>query len=488
MLQIKSIKIMKSKKIALLVITVTFALFANLLKGQTYNIKVQIKELADSTLILGHYYTDKQFADDTLVLNNRGIGTFAGDSLLKEGLYFVLLPSGGFFEVFIDQDQDFQISSTLGKSAEDVQKNLSFKGSEINAFNLEHQKFMMQKSNQAKNINVRLKAAKTEEEKTALKDSMQILTKEVKSKMQGIIDTHPKSLLAKIMGCVKEIEVPDFPRDENGNIIDSMFQYNYHKKHYLDYVDFEDERLLLTPYYNRKIDNYLERIIIPAPDSLVHETKMIIDKTLKNEEMFKYTLQMIFNKYANSNIMGMEKVIVTLADEYYLNGLAPWADSAWMAKLKTRVMEIRPTLLGLPARNLTLYKPNGETFNIYDQEAEFTVLFFFEPHCGHCKKTTPILKEFSEEYWEKGVHVISIYTQYEKEEWENFIKEKELEENWLNGWDPYRQTNFRYYYDIKSTPMIYLLDKDKRIIGKRLDVETLKKMIDNEIRIRDMKK
>ena len=109
------------------------------------------------------------------------------------------------------------------------------------------------------------------------------------------------------------------------------------------------------------------------------------------------------------------------------------------------------------------------------------VLFFYEPGCGHCKKATPKLKQLADKYWEKGVEVLGVYTQFKKEEWLEFIKEQGLE-NWINAWDPYNQSHFRTNYDVRSTPSIYLLDKNKNIIGKRIDVETLEQMLDDEFK------
>jgi hypothetical protein len=77
---------------------------------------------------------------------------------------------------------------------------------------------------------------------------------------------------------------------------------------------------------------------------------------------------------------------------------------------------------------------------------------------------------------ELDVQVLAIYTQLEREPWEKFIEDKELFD-WINAYDKYYFTNFRNNYDIYSTPTIYLLNKDKKIIGKRLAVEQIEKMI-----------
>lgn len=179
--------------------------------------------------------------------------------------------------------------------------------------------------------------------------------------------------------------------------------------------------------------------------------------------------------------MGMDKTFVFFAENYYLNGNAPWADPDWLKKVEERVREIKPNLIGTKAKDIRLMDPNDQFLSMYMINAEYLILFFYEPTCGHCKKTTPVMKKLSEKYWEKGVEVLGIYTQFDKEEWTNYIASQHLD-NWHNGWDPYNQSQFRLNYDIRSTPSIYLLDKNKNILGKRIDVETLELMLQNEFK------
>ena len=75
----------------------------------------------------------------------------------------------------------------------------------------------------------------------------------------------------------------------------------------------------------------------------------------------------------------------------------------------------------------------------------------------------------------------------DKKEWGDFIEKQGLE-NWINAWDPYNQSGFRLFYDIRSTPSIYLLDRGKKIIAKRIDVETLEKVLEDEYARKDKNK
>lgn len=460
------------------IISAIFIGFCSVSFSQGYQIKVHIANLPDSTIFLGYYYGDKQYVHDTIALDKKGHGVFKGDKALERGMYFVFLPDKSFFEVVIDKDQNFSLSTKFTGKPDDLIKYLKSEGCTDYQIYIDYQLFMQDKNTAALRIRDKMPAADNKTKKI-LKDSMEILHNQVKSNWDMIENKYPGSLLASILKINKDIDIPEPPRDQNGNITDSAFQYRYYKTHYFDNIDFADERLLRTSFFHSKIDRYFEKLIIPAPDTVIKESAFVLEKARANNEVFKYTLQLIFNKYNNSNIMGMDKAFVFLAENYYLNGLAPWADSAWLVKVENRVKEIKPNLVGNTAPEIKVVSDKNMYVSLHQLKAEYVVLFFYEPDCGHCRKTTPKMLELSQKYWEKGVEVIGFYTQGDQPEWEKFIKEQKLE-HWINVWDPYNQSHFRDKYDIRATPSIYLVNKDKKIIGKRIDVETLEKILEDE--------
>ncbi len=461
-----------------------FTCLTAMLKAQGYEIKVQIENIPDSTIYLGYYFGDKQYVKDTIKLDHKGRGTFKGPEELGKGMYFVLVPGNMIFEVIVDKVQKFSLSTKYTGDATDLTRYLKATGCPDMDVYINYQLFMMDKGQKAVDLRKRLAQAKNEEAKKPLNDSLELLHSQVKAKWDDIEKNHPNNLVAAILKINKEIEIPDFPRDENGNVLDSAFQYKYYKQHYFDYIDFHDPRLIRTQFFHPKIDRYFEKMILQAPDTVIKESKIMLDKATGTEDTYKYLLQMIFNKYNNSEIMGMDKVLVFFAENYYLNGKAPWADTAWLRKLEERVKEIKPNIIGNKAVELLLYKSDDTPVSLYHINAEYLVLFFYEPSCGHCKKATPIMKKLADKYWGKGVEVLGVYTQTDKNEWLKFIEEQGLE-NWINVWDPYNQSGFRYYYDVKSTPTIYVLDKKKMIIAKRIDVETVDKILEEEFKLKE---
>ena len=54
--------------------------------------------------------------------------------------------------------------------------------------------------------------------------------------------------------------------------------------------------------------------------------------------------------------------------------------------------------------------------------------------------------------------------------WLDFVLEHNMQK-WTNVWEPFGYSHYRDKYDISSSPVLYLLDKDKKIIAKRISYE-----------------
>lgn len=67
------------------------------------------------------------------------------------------------------------------------------------------------------------------------------------------------------------------------------------------------------------------------------------------------------------------------------------------------------------------------------------------------------------------------------DKWRKYIRENHLD--WINVADPKTQNNFRHEFDITTTPQIFILDKDKRIIAKKIDEDTMEKILSKELGI-----
>jgi peroxiredoxin len=235
---------------------------------------------------------------------------------------------------------------------------------------------------------------------------------------------------------------------------------------------YEDE--LYESVWN-ELETYFEKTIAQIPDSINKECDMVIKKARANSEIFKYTLVTLLNKYAASKIMGMDAVYVHLVDNYYAKGDAPWVDTTTLAKMKMEANKKRNLLIGKIAPNLYLPDTtNMRSVNMYDIKSKYTLLVFWDPDCGHCKKEIPQLAQVYPKLKPLGVTIYSIATiaEEERDHWKEFIRVNGLD--FINVAD---YLGYRTLYDISSTPVIYILDANKKIIAKRIGVDQLEDFI-----------
>ena len=269
-----------------------------------------------------------------------------------------------------------------------------------------------------------------------------------------------------------EPQVPPAPTNA-----DSLYAFRYYRSHFLDNVDFQDSRLLRTPVLFNKANTYVENLTYKIPDSIKVSIDHIIEKTRGNEENFQFFVVHFLNKYAQSKIMGMDEVYVHMVETYYMTGEATWTDSAQVAKMTERALAISPTIIGKKAPNLTMQDVDGKWQTLYNVDADFTILFFWSYDCGHCQKEAPKLAEFYQKYKSKGVELFTVSINGDRDEWKEALEKYKLEG--ISVEDHYRKSGFDKIYDVRSTPRLFVLDKDKVIRAKHLAVDQLEEALEH---------
>lgn len=436
--------------------------------SQGHTIKAVIHNQKDSIAFLGHHFSNQKYVDDTARIIN-GIATFTGENKLTEGIYFYYSPTV-YFELLIGE-QNFTIEGT----APDVVATAKFIGSPINEGFYEMQKYTSKRRKEGKFLQNKIDSAATSEQKAELRMELARLNEEVKTLQIRLQEKYPGSLLDRLIRVMQTPVVPPVPDG-----VDSIwFKYSYYRDHFWDGISIADPGLLRSPMLSNKIMDYLDNVIIQQADSVIIAVDQLIQDSKSNDEAFRYLLITLTNKYESSPVMGFDKVFVHLVDQYYLTNQASWTDTETIKKLKERAASIRPNFIGNPAPAFTLQDTLGIDFSLYDIQADYTILYFYDPDCGHCKKATPILYEAYPELNAKGVEVLAICATTDSKRWHKFIVEYDLD--WLNLADMESKTNIKYYYDVRTFPTVYILDKDKKILIKKIASEDIPQIIDQLI-------
>lgn len=442
-----------------------------------YEIPVTISGLQDSAIFLAYHMGDKQYIKDTIKLDSKGSAVFSGEETLPQGIYMIVLPGKKYFEVLMSSDQHFSVNCNYT----DYFNTLKFSGSDENSAFIVYQKQWVGMQKKANEIVKRLQNYRQNTDSLRILSEMQKRQEDsMKSYLHSVIKENNGNLLSVLVKAMLPVEVPTISVPQGSKNPDStkwVLNYQYNKDHFFDNIDINDERLLRTPILQARLNAFFTNVVIQSPDSISKEIDKIIGKVKDNYKVFQFISVYLFNHFRESEIMGHDAIVVKLADEIYLTGKADWVSKDFKDDLKKQVDRIRPNLIGVKAHDLVMNSYKGVFVSLYDIEKDFTILYFWEPDCGHCAEATPKLKALYDKVRNQGVEVFSVCTTGEKAKWEKYIEEYKLD--WINGWDPERRTNFGYYYNVESTPMIYILDRNKTIIAKKLSVDDIGSFIDN---------
>ncbi|MEO1263035.1 MAG: redoxin domain-containing protein [Bacteroidota bacterium] len=458
-----------------------------------YQIKLKIDGFEEGELYLGYFYGDKQYLKDTAYVEADGRYYFEGNENLKPGVYMVVLPPDNkFIQLLVDENEQwFSVETKL----EGLESNIKIEGSPDNQRFYDYLNFLGSKRPAADDLKQKIASTDDEKKKIKYENQLKQIDDAVYKYQNDILTNYPTSLTAAIIKSNKPVDIPEFEGTDQEK---QRLSFYYMRDHWFDNTDMADPRMVRTPFLFKKIQHYVEKMTVQHPDSLKIAVDNVLEEAGPAEETFKYYLIHFLNEYAKSKLVGMDAVYVHLANKYYKTGRAPWTDEEQLDKILENAKKLEPLLIGKVAPNIQMEFQDGSPIQLHDFKSRLTVLFFWDPECGHCKKSMPEMVDFAKQYKEKGVSVFAVCTRlitrddegkFSMEEvnkcW-TFIEEKEMDVFW-NSVDPYHRSRYKTIYDIRSTPQVYVLDEDKTILSKRIGADQLPEVIDHILKVQENK-
>ncbi len=467
---------MKSK---LAILFLFFIIMNYGVKAQSgYNIKFRINGLKDTTCLVAYYYSNGTYIKDTLKVDGSGRCDYKAPADLPKGLYVLVITDKIFFDFVINNDHKFSMETTPS----DPINKMEIKDSPENDLFYKYLRYNREKFDQVQELDKKSKlVADQKDSLKILSEKVSLINKDLIAFKLGIVAKYPNSFTALMINAMKEPEVPEIPILPNGRP-DSTFGYRYYKAHFWDGTDFTDDRLLRTPVFHNKLKKYFETIVVQNPDSVIREVDIFIEKARPNPEMFKYLVWFTTYKYENPEYMGFDKVFVHIVDTYYVTGQTTWITPTVNENIIKKANKIRPLLIGKIAPNMIMQDTSLKLVSMHNVTADFLLLLFWDPDCGHCEKEIPILREFYEQNKVKyGFEIFAVCSDTSLVKWKNSIKKKNMP--WINVDGPRTLTgDYHEQYDIISTPVIYLLDRKKEIIAKRIPADKVGSFIENYLK------
>ncbi|SDE34124.1 Peroxiredoxin [Dyadobacter soli] len=430
--------------------------------AQGYRIEATIKGMGDSSFVIGHYNRNATLfvPKDTAKADATGKVVFEGKTALPGGLYVILFPGNQKMIELIYSGKETNFS--LEADTADVNTSIKITGSKENDLFYGYRKELAKGSKEIEALG-KQSTPEAQARIRTIQEGFGTYRKKLLSENTG-------SFTAQLLKMSADPEIPAAPKLANGKT-DSMWVFNYYKAHYWDAFDFSDPRIVNTPFLEPKMERYFKNLVVQVPDSIIKDADLIVKKVSANKDLKSWTVFYITNQYENPKTVGTEAVWVHMANKYYLSGEMGVGEDV-KKRVAEKVATMKDLLVNKTFPALTLTDPAGKKVSVQAIDANYTVLFFFAPSCGHCKEASPVLKAFYDKNKANGIKVMAISTEHNVEEWKTFVKTYHLE-GLLNGYDALNQIDFNRKFDVVTTPTIYILDKNKKIIARKMPVEQI---------------
>ena len=411
---------------------------------------------------------------------SRGIAIFKGTRKLPGGVYTIFFPGKRLRSDFlVDKEQVISIKA----DTTDLLNKFIVTGSKENILFVQYQKYTSFKGKFMETERVAYTQSKTKADSNLHENKYNQYQNELTAYRNSIIKQHPKSMLAMLLNAMKE---PELPIRKPLTQKDSLTNYYYYKQHYWDGITFMDDRVIRTPFFMPRLERYYREVIVQSADSIIKDIdyKLLLART--SPEMYKLLLNWLTDEYINPKYMGQDAIFVHLFEKYHSKGLTSWLNEKQMETISRRAYMLMSNLIGEKAADLEMIDTAGKPTPLYGVDADYTVLIFWDPNCGHCKVEIPKVDSVYRASWKS--HDLKIYAVLSEDARADWIKY--INSNNLTDWIHVRQTKemeqadyaaqkagFRQLYDVTITPRLYLLDKEKRIIAKGLSWEQLNDLL-----------
>lgn len=437
------------------------------LTAQTYDITFRVKGAANEKAIVGYYFMDNKYVQDSVFFNAEGIAHFRPQKEVPPGVYLMVFPfmDNRYFE-FILKEPKFTMQTDTADFVHSMFSPESMENSvfyEDIRYNIAHEK-EMQLLKDALSF-----APEGSADHLALSEKMDGMRSERKVFRANLVQNYPDLLYSKMLKMMEDVVAPEPDETQKQ---DSLYRFKYLRDNYFAHVDFNEQGLCRTPVMYSILTGYFGGYVYPHQDSIIKVVDSLIARFNTSPLMYETVLKTYMRFFSTSTMMIHEPVYVHLSREYFLKGKAPWADSAGLERLEKRIKEILPSMLLSPAPDLFILDTLNRQFSLsqvfMQERPDYLIIAFWNSDCSHCKVEMPeFIKDYKDSISTLPIKVVllSIGTDKELDKVKKFLIDTG-HDGILSGYDP--TGSYRFAYDVYATPMISIIDKNGIIVAKRI--------------------
>ena len=339
------------------------------------------------------------------------------------GIYMLLNNSKEIeFEFLMDDAQQFKIEPNTITPAKtkiyNSQQNIDFKDFTF---------FLESKRSQIKLLQESIKTSDNSKEKYDVQKEIKSVEIEIENYKQNYSLSHSNTLTL-LFKLTQPID--DFSSlAKNKKLRTKKDSVLYLKNNYFKGIDFKDSRLLRNPFLEQKLTTYFDVFVPKTVDSITEEITRILDEAnFPESETFKYISLRFMVIYITPKQMGHDNIFLNLYNTYFKNQTYEWLPLTQKELFDSKARLLENNQIGSKAKELFMNSMDNNPLYLYDLSADYIVLVFWDPTCGHCQTEIPRINRLHKNEWKNfnhSIYAVNINKEV-KTEWEKTLTHKSI--------------------------------------------------------------
>ena len=224
----------------------------------------------------------------------------------------------------------------------------------------------------------------------------------------------------------------------------------------------EKNKILVTQYEQANVDRNkikINEILKDAEKLDIERKELMITYAKENPGSYAAAWQLAVAFDADADPILLASAYNSLSEKI--------KSSKYGNQLKESFVLSKKAPVGAMAPEFALNDVNGKPIALSSYKGKYTLVEFWSSNCARCRLESPNIIKAYNTYKAKGFDVLGVSLDNKKENWEKAIKEDKLpwtQVSDLEGWE----SKPAALYGIKFIPMNFLLDKDGKIMAKKL--------------------
>ncbi|MDI6804728.1 MAG: TlpA disulfide reductase family protein [Bacteroidota bacterium] len=426
-------------------------------------LSISVSELSENKSYLYSLQGEKITLIDSVSSIMEGKMTYNLSNIyLHPGLFRIILEKNKWID-FVNEGEDVSITT----NANNILDSLNVVKSESNQLYYTFIKLNKQYKSKSDLLQLILaRYPKDDDYYTTSQNKLEQLQKDYLDYVNVVAQKNPSSFVSRY---IKSSQLPVV----DGNIPLEK-QVSYLKSHSLDFVDFNDAGLINSDVFSNKSIEYLTYYRNPQlPKELLEKEFMvavdtILNKAKVNSLVYTHVVEYLLDGFKK---FGFDKIIDYIIQNYVIKDDI-CIDEKLETALQRRMDQAKYFKIGDVVPNIVSKDWSGKEVDLYSITAENILIIFYASWCPHCKTLLPQIAELYKSQKQKKTEVFAVSIDTNKTDWQKFVETdgwKWINVSDLKGWSG----NAVKDYYIYATPTMFLIDRQKKIIGKPLSFDEL---------------